>query len=526
MARVSVEKPDIALVERAMAGNDLEVPAKHPQVVTIDGFSVLGLTHEDAEFYQNYSEKDRKRTRHKVDIRLVPLLAALYLVAHLDRSNIGNTKIQGIDTDLGISGVQWNILLSLFFIPYILLEVPSNALLKRFNRPSLYMGTLVTSWGTIMTLHGVVTNYGGILALRLLLGVFEAGFFPGAVYLSSFWYMPRDLAARISWFYCFSALSGAFSGMLAAAIAQMDGVGGYEGWRWIFILEGIVTVGCGILTFLLLVDTPELGHKWLEQDEIRFLQIQRFIKQGGRFQDESNEKHFIWRDLKACCLNWKLWLLTWVQFAQSATAYGTKFTLPTLTAAMGFENWEAQLMSAPPYVAGAIATLVLSKLSDRVYWRMPFVVGPFAAILLGFTIMLGLQGDFENQLGASYFAVCIACMGIYPAAPALIAWVGNNSAPASRRAVALAFNICIGNIGGIMGSYMFFDSDAPAYNTGFGLSMAFAITGLTCAVVAELAYKRANSKKARVSEEEVRAQYTNDQLVAMGEKNPLFRFTL
>lgn len=168
------------------------------------------------------------------------MLALLYLISHLDRSNIGNTKIEGIDTDLGINGVQWNTILSLFFVPYILLEVPSNILLKRFKRPSVYIGILVTTWGVIMTLHGVVNNFGGLLALRMLLGVFEAGFFPGAIYLCTFWYMPRALASRISWFYCMSALSGAFSGLLAAAIAKMDGVGGYEGWRWIFLIEGIV----------------------------------------------------------------------------------------------------------------------------------------------------------------------------------------------------------------------------------------------------------------------------------------------
>ena len=157
------------------------------------------------------------------------MLAALYLISHLDRSNIGNTKVEGIDKDLGIDGVQWNIVLSLFFVPYILLEVPSNIILKRFAHPSWYMGMLVLAWGIVMTLHGVVQNFGGLLAVRLLLGVFEAGFFPGAIYLVSFWYMPRDLSSRISWFYCMSALSGAFSGVLAAGIAEMDGIGGYEG---------------------------------------------------------------------------------------------------------------------------------------------------------------------------------------------------------------------------------------------------------------------------------------------------------
>ncbi|OTA22046.1 hypothetical protein BTJ68_14650 [Hortaea werneckii EXF-2000] len=335
------EKKDVFTVEDTKQYDLEELPHKAAQIHNIDGFNVLGLNPEDADFYNNYSHADRQRTKHKVDIRLVPMLAALYLVAHLDRSNIGNTKIEGIDDDLGINGWQWSLLLSVFFVPYVLLEVPSNIILKKFDRPSIHMGILATGWGVMMTLHGVVNNYARILVLRILLGVFEAGFFPGAVYLTSFWYMPQDLAARISWFYCFSALSGAFSGLLAAAIAQMDGVGGYEGWRWIFILEGLVSVTLGILVFFVLVDTPARGHKWLKPDEIRFLELQRFIKQGGRFQDETKEKKFIWRDLKACCLDWRLWLLTWTQFAQSAMAYGTKFNLPTLTSAMGYQNYSA-----------------------------------------------------------------------------------------------------------------------------------------------------------------------------------------
>lgn len=158
--------------------------------------------------------------------------------------------------------------------------------------------------------------------------------------------------------------------------------------------------------------------------------------------------------------------------------------------------------------------------------RMPFVVGPFAMCCISFAIMLGLRGNFENQVGGAYFAVTFACMGIYPSAPALIAWAGNNLAPASRRAVGLALNISIGNAGGIMGSYLFFDSDAPEYVTGFGLSLAFAATGLLAAVAAELAYKRANSERAKVPEEETRARYTQDQLVAMGDRSPLFKYTL
>jgi sugar phosphate permease len=191
------------------------------------------------------------------------MLAILYLVSQLDRANIGNAKIEGLSEDLHLTGNQYNVVLALFFIPYILLEVPSNVLLRKFKRPSYYLGSLVTIWGIIMTMHGVVSNFGGLLAVRLLLGVFEAGFYPGAIYLCTFWYMPKELATRIAYFYCTSALSGAFSGLLAAAIAQMDGVGGYEGWRWIFLLEGIATTLLGVLCFFFLVDSPSLSGSWL-----------------------------------------------------------------------------------------------------------------------------------------------------------------------------------------------------------------------------------------------------------------------
>ena len=320
-ARNSDEKPDIILADDAKTEIDEKAPEKAPDARTIEGFHVLGLSDDDVDFYTNYAPEQRKRTIRKVDLRLTPMLATLYLISHLDRSNIGNTRIEGIEDDLGMDGVQWNIVLSLFFIPYILLEVPSNMLLKRFARPSAYMGILVTSWGIILTLHGVVQNFGGLLAVRILLGVFEAGFFPGAVYLCTFWYMPQDLASRVSWFYCASSLSGAFSGLLAAAIAKMDGVGGYEGWRWIFIIEGIATVLLGAVTFFLLVDTPRLA-KWLNPDEVRFLELQAFIKQGGRFQDEGKENRLIWTDLKACLLNWRMWLIAYIQFCQSAMTYG------------------------------------------------------------------------------------------------------------------------------------------------------------------------------------------------------------
>jgi sugar phosphate permease len=216
-------------------------------------------------------------------------------------------------------------------------------LLKNFSRPSIYLGILITCWGIIMTLTGVVQNFAGLMITRVLLGVFEyvyspgqiyssdfprAGFFPGAVYLCTFWYMPKDLSTRIAVFYCASALSGAFSGLLAAGIAQMDGVGGQEGWRWIFLLEGIVTVILGVMCFFLLIDSPRRSGRWLDPEEIRYLELQHFIKEGGYFKDE--RKRASWKDIKATLLNWRMYMLAYILLCQSACSYGQSRSLSLL----------------------------------------------------------------------------------------------------------------------------------------------------------------------------------------------------
>lgn len=147
-----------------------------------------------------------------------------YAAADLVRANIGNAKIEGLEDTLNMQGTDYNVALMMFFIPYVLFEVPSNILMAKFNRPSWYMGILVLCWGSIMTLMGVVHNFGGLCATRFFLGLFEAGFFPGAIYLAGQWYPPDRTQFRMALFYCASAASGAFSGLLAAAIAKMNGM--------------------------------------------------------------------------------------------------------------------------------------------------------------------------------------------------------------------------------------------------------------------------------------------------------------
>ncbi|KAF4443734.1 hypothetical protein F53441_11376 [Fusarium austroafricanum] len=513
----------------SISKSDVEVGDQKPahlentsEAIEIGGFRVFGLDPDDADFYNSYTEEQRKKVFRKVDVRLVPMLALLYLICHIDRANIGNAKIEGMVEDLGMTGVQYNTILSIFFVPYVLLEVPSNILLKKFKRPSMYLGILTVCWGITMTCTGLVQNFGGLMATRVLLGIFEAGFFPGAIYLCSYWYMPKDLSVRISYFYCASALSGAFSGLLAAGIAEMDGVAGLEGWRWIFLLEGIATVVLGVACFFLLIDTPALSTRWLNPEEIRFLELSMFIKQGGGFREETSVR---WKDVKMVLTNWRVYVQAYFLLCQSALSYGTKFTLPTITKSMGFSNTNAQLTSAPPYVAAAISAICFAKVSDRFFWRMPFVAIPMVIVTVAYSIMISLNGELAAKKGVAYFSVVLAVVGIYPIQAAAASWNANNIAPSSRRAIGIALMNCVGNVGGIVGSFMYLEKEKPKYHTGFGLSLAFGGTGLIVAFLLEWSYKIANSRKAKIAEE-AKTKYTEEELFEMGDRSPLFKHVL
>ncbi|KAJ0118222.1 nicotinamide mononucleotide permease [Diaporthe amygdali] len=463
--------------------------ASTESTIEIDGFRVLGLSSNDADFYDNFSTERRKRILRKVDIRLVPVLTILYLIAHIDRANIGNAKIEGLIEDLGLSGAQYNVSLAIFFFPYILFMLPSNILLKRFRRPSLYIGTLISVWGAVMTCTGLVNTFSQLVAVRSLLGLFEAGFFPGAVYICSRWYMPRDLASRVSYFY----------------------------------FEGIATVFLGAATIVLLVDSPSLSKRWLNEEEIRFLELQVFIKQGGKLQGAQEEKARTWPEVKNVLTNWRVYVHGSFLIVNSSCSYGLKFTLPTITKAMGFSNTKAQFLSAPPYVAGAISALICGRLSDRLNWRMPFIVVPGAFILVGYSILLSLNGAISSNAGSVWAAIVIAMMGIYPIQPTTQAWNANNITPASRRAVGVGLTNAVGNVGGIVGSFMYVESQAMRYETGFGLSLALGAYAMLMALFLEWSYTVSNARKAK----EIGSRPYNDaELLAMGDKSPLFRHVL
>jgi MFS family permease len=198
---------------------------------------------------------ERKITT-KIDMHIIPFVSVLYLMAFLDRVNIANARAFGLEKDLGMTGVEYNTALTIFFIPYILCEIPSNIFLKHFS-PRVWLSLCCIGFGAVTVFQGLVQTYGGLLATRFFLGLFECGMFPGCFYLLSTWYRRHEAQKRFSLFFSSTSLAGAFGGLLASAIGKMDYIRGYRGWRWIFLLEGVFTVVLGVFFLFTFPSFPE-----------------------------------------------------------------------------------------------------------------------------------------------------------------------------------------------------------------------------------------------------------------------------
>jgi MFS family permease len=214
----------------------------------------------------------------------------------------------GLPKDLGLVGQQPNIALTIFFVPYILFEIPSNILMKKLS-PHIWLSGCILLFGIIMIAQGFVQSYGGLLATRFFLGVAEAGIFPGSFYLISFWYGKDEAQRRFTFYWSSTIFAGAFGGLLATAISNLNGIRGLHSWRWVFIIEGIATVFIGIAAFFCISDFPK-ETKWLSSEEKAFI----LAKTGSH---ESHRIPVTIRDVGSFLLTPKHWVAAIMYFGKS-----------------------------------------------------------------------------------------------------------------------------------------------------------------------------------------------------------------
>ncbi|KAF2197612.1 MFS general substrate transporter, partial [Delitschia confertaspora ATCC 74209] len=366
------------------------------------------------------SPEEEKRILSKVDWRLVPILSLLYLIAFIDRSNIGNAKIAGLTKDLNMHGLQYNTAVTLFFVPYTILEVPSNIVLKMM-RPSRWIAIIMFCWGLVMTLMGLITNYKGLLAARFFLGVTEAGFFPAATYLLTLWYKRYEVQRRMAVFYVSASLSGAFSGLLAYGIEKLDGRSGMSGWQWIFLLEGLIPLALSLVIWKLLPDSPETA-RFLKKEEREFIVNRIALETGSGHGRVTNQDKIQGFHIKAAFSDWKIYAGIVIFWGNTVGVYGFTATVPTVIAELGYSNAEAQLLTIPIYVFASIVTLIFAWWSDHAKQRSPFIMAGFSIAALAFIAQLAIP--HPKYPGLTYGFLFPVAAGLYCPFVALVSWIG------------------------------------------------------------------------------------------------------
>jgi MFS family permease len=319
---------------------------------------------------------------------------------------------------------------------------------------------------------------------------------------------------------------------MAAGIAEMKGIGGYNGWRWIFLIEGILTVVFGILSFWLLPDSPKQSHKWLMEDEIMYLTLLHRRYRGSqqeRVVDPdtiAEKKHEKRQQFWAVMTDWQLYLQAFIFMSSAVPTYALKFTLPQIMVNMGFKSTTAQLLSAPPYIAGALSAVTVATFADRSGWRLPFIVVPLTVLTASYAVLFSFSDQIANNVALCYTFVCVATMSVYNVIPGGNTWTLNNLPNPNKRALGIALVIGVGNAGGIIGSFIFLEGEKPRYQTGWGTALGFIILGIVAACSLEVGYTLINKKRGKLDRDEILAKYDDAELRRMGDRSPLFKYTL
>jgi sugar phosphate permease len=387
--------------------------------------------------------------------------------------------------------------------------------LKKF-RPGRYIAVITIIWGLIATLMGLVNSFGALVACRVLLGVFEAGLFPGLVTYLTLFYSRKQLALRIGYLFASAAIAGACGGLIAYGIHFMDGAAGLSGWRWIFILEGIPSVLIGFACFFLLPNDVATAYFLTPEERQTMVDIRS--REVGQ---TASAQRFHWADVKEGAMDPQLWLFSIAQFGEDVMLYGFSTFLPTIIKGIGtWTTAESQALTVPVYALGAITYLIVARISDKTQQRGIYTC-LFAAIsMAGYGMLLS-----HSSSAVSYAGCFLVAMGLYVSVGLPLAWLPGNLPRYGKRTLASGMQLMFGNIAGIATPFMYPTPDGPRFTTGHATSLG--MVGMAAIIYAGLSwhYRRVNRRRKLGGEDWKIEGKPPAEIEEMGDRNPGYVYT-
>ncbi|KAL8808506.1 MAG: hypothetical protein Q9182_000057 [Xanthomendoza sp. 2 TL-2023] len=458
-----------------------------------------------------YTEEEIKRIVRRVDLRLIPLCGLMYCVSLLDRTNLSNAAIAGMTKELNLrtkNPDRYSVITLVFFITYVIAQPPTT-ILTRFFGPRIWLATITLCWGVTMIGFGFVKDWKALVGLRLILGILEVcsatfrtlnaaylqlicnrvASFPVS-FISS---VLDEVGRRYSIFYLIGSLASAFGGILAFGLMQMQGIQGYGGWRWIFIIEGCLTCLVALLGYIFLVSFPDKEKSraigFLSAEE-RHLIVARVNQDRG---DADLEK-FSFKKWLGGASDWKIWVYGLCFGCATTVSYALAYFLPIiLNLGLGFDTGTAQCLIAPPYVFAGIVMILTGWFGDK--YRQRGLCVAFNAVLC--IIGLAVMGWAYADNRARYFGVFFATAGANANVPSVLTYQANNIRGQWKRAFCSATLVGTGALGGIVGSTVFRSEDSPTYIPGLSVAMGSQVVILIAVGVLTVSFKSENKKADR-----------------------------
>ncbi|MGF6093919.1 MFS transporter [Pseudomonas sp. 18175] len=379
---------------------------------------------------------------NRIAWRILPFLFVLYVVAFLDRVNVGFAKLQ-LATDIGLSDMAFGFGAGVFFLGYCLFEIPSNLMLKRVGA-RLWITRIMVVWGLISTSMMFVNSPTSFYILRFLLGVAEAGFYPGVVLYLTFWLPSYAQSQGLACLSLGVGIAGVLGGPLSGWIMQtFAGYGGMAGWQWLFLLEGLPAVLLGIVVYFYLDDRPGKVH-WLTPAQNA--RVVADLEQQRLAHEQAGATHSV----RGAFMHRGLWCLVFVNFALLCATYGVSFWMPQIIRSLGEQSlFQTGLISAIPFAVASVCMLIVGKHSDRTRERRWHASLSILAAAIG----LALSAALHTSPYLCLFSLCIAMAGSLSAFNVLWAIPGT-LLTGTAAAAGIALMTTVGNLGGYASPFM------------------------------------------------------------------------
>lgn len=459
-------------------------------------------TQDDLDINDEDFKRIEKSILRKFDFIIIPCLALAYLFSNLDKANIGNAEAAGLSDDLGLTANQYGNVVSLLFVTYVIFETPV-ALSLKFIGAKRGLSVMVFFFGVVCLCTAFVTSYGSLLACRMLLGFCESGIIPVInVYLGML-YTRQEMAKRCSAVYCASAAAGAFGGLLAYGLIKID-VNGWSGWRWLFAIEGALTIVSTPILVILLPNEDLTKVWWLNKEERAVLKVRL-----TNYSDFYQEEQFKWSEVKRCVLDINNIIICCYEFCCDLTLFGISTFLPSIIKGMGYNKYETQLLTIPFYAIALISFVIVGYFSDKLNHRGGFLIGGLIFEIIGYGLLIG-----SETLGVRYLGCMFIGVGIYVCSALVIMWANNNNAGHYKRATMGGLITTIGSCAGVLAGQIFTSNTAPRYLKGLKVGIGLTSFAIPLVSIVMFNYFRMNKKRDVLVNEKIK----NGEEIDMNER--------